>query len=332
MHRRLPCWISVCSRRCGGSEVGIPLIAVLIILLAAATTNRPSGGDGAFIVVLGVAQDAGYPQAGCKKDCCAALWRDHTRRKHVSSLAIVDPQTHERWIIDATPDFRDQLRMLDEIEPPLGTPGLAGILLTHGHIGHYTGLMFIGHESIGAKDVPVYAMPRMQDFLTNHGPWDQLVRQGNIALRKIAADTPLKLNARITVTPFLVPHREEYTEVVGFRIDGPNKSVVFIPDIDKWERWDRRIEDVIAEVDVAYLDGTFYYDGELPDRDMSEIPHPFIAESMKRFESLPAEERAKVRFIHLNHTNAALQSESDASRTIKEAGFRVAEELERVAL
>ncbi|MCZ6652616.1 MAG: MBL fold metallo-hydrolase [Planctomycetota bacterium] len=308
------------------------ILSIIVLLIGAGPVQGSATEPDPFIVVLGIAQDAGYPQAGCKRECCAAAWGDPARRRHISCLAIVDPHTHQRWLIDATPDIRAQLRMLDAVEPPTGTPGLAGILLTHGHIGHYTGLMFLGHESIGAKGVSVYTMPRMRGFLTGNGPWDQLVRYGNIKLQPLTADTPVRLNERITVTPLRVPHREEYTEVVGFRIAGPNRSVLFIPDIDKWDRWHRRIEDLIAAVDVAYLDGTFYADGEIPSRDMSQIPHPFISESMKRFATLPAEERAKIRFIHLNHTNPALDPDSAAARAIHSAGFAVANELERTPL
>jgi len=311
------------------------LVGFVLLLHPMARVARSTGvvADDPFVVVLGVAQDAGYPQAGCAKECCAAAWEDASRRRHVSCLAIVDPVSGERWIIDATPDFREQLRMLDEIAPVAGrAPGLAGILLTHAHIGHYTGLMFVGHESIGAKECPVYAMPRMREFLSSHGPWDQLVNYRNIVLRDLAADEPVALNDRITVTPFRVPHREEYSEAVGFRIDGPSRSVLFIPDVDKWDRWDRRIEDAIAGVDVAYLDGTFYADGELGRRDMSAIPHPFIAESMERLAPLPAAERAKIRFIHLNHTNPALREGTDARRAIEAAGFRTADERQRESI
>ncbi len=287
-----------------------------------------------FVVVLGIAQDGGFPQAGCKKDCCAEAWSDSSRRRHVSCLAIVDPTSQQRWIIDATPDFKEQLRMLDEVAPVSKVPGvgLTGILLTHGHIGHYTGLMHLGHEAMGAKNVPVYVMPRMGEFLSTNGPWHQLVRYKNIELRWMVAGKSVQLSERLSVTPFRVPHRDEYTEVVGYRIDGPNRSVLFIPDIDKWERWDRHIEDLIASVDVAYLDGTFYAEGELPNRNMADIPHPFIVESMQRFSSLPATQRKKIRFIHLNHTNPALPAGSAALRAITDAGFSVARELERVGL
>ncbi len=310
-------------------------VIVLTSLCAVAAPNpqhhSESESADPFVVVLGIAQDGGYPQAGCAKDCCKDAWSDSSRRRHVSCLAIVDPTSQQRWIIDATPDFKEQLRMLDEVAPVSEVPGvgLTGILLTHGHIGHYTGLMHLGHEAMGATNVPVYVMPRMGGFLSTNGPWDQLVRYKNIELREMVADESVQLNERLSVTPFRVPHREEYTEVVGYRIDGPNRSVLFIPDIDKWERWDRSIEDLIAQVDVAYLDGTFYADGELPNRDMADIPHPFIVESMQRFRALPALTKSKIHFIHLNHTNPALDERSEARKAIKTAGFHVARELDR---
>jgi pyrroloquinoline quinone biosynthesis protein B len=288
-----------------------------------------------FIVVLGIAQDGGVPHAGCDRKCCAAAWSDPKLRRRVVCLAIVDPQSQQRWIIEATPDFPAQLHALDEIAPRRADqpkPALDGIFLTHGHIGHYAGLVHLGREVLGAKEVPVYAMPRMQAFLEGNGPWDQLVKLGNIAIRPLQADQALKLNDRLTVTPFLVPHRDEYAETVGYRIDGPARSIVFIPDIDKWEKWDRRIEEVVADCDVAYLDGTFFADGELPGRSMAEVPHPFIIESMRRFAPLPPGERAKVRFIHLNHTNPGLREGSEARGAIEQAGFAVAVEGERQPL
>jgi pyrroloquinoline quinone biosynthesis protein B len=53
---------------------------------------------------------------------------------------------------------------------------------------------------------------------------------------------------------------------------------------------------------------------------------------MQRFAELPPAEKAKVRFIHLNHTNQALLPDSEARKTIEQSGFRVAEEGEQVEL
>jgi pyrroloquinoline quinone biosynthesis protein B len=247
-------------------------------------------------------------------------------------MGIVDPQSGQRWLIDCTPAFPDQLRMLDRLAPPRQLPGIDGILLTHAHIGHYTGLVHLGREVMGARGVPVHAMPRMREFLTGHGPWSQLVALENIVLNDLENGKSVQLNERIRVTPFLVPHRDEFSETVGFRIEGPNHSAIYLPDIDKWKRWSTSIEDVLAKVDVAFLDGTFFADGELPGRNMAAIPHPFVSESIARLAKLPPAERSKVRFLHLNHTNPLLDAGSAASRSVQKAGHHVARQGELFGL
>ena len=308
----------------GGSEPAskVPMAEIH----TAAATAAP------YLVVLGVGQDGGVPQAGTAEH---PGWSDPERRRLATSLALVDPRSGNRWLFDATPDLPRQLQRLDQVAPSEARPRLSGIFLTHAHIGHYLGLAFLGHEVMGAPEVPVWAMPRMLDFLSSNGPWDQLVRYENVVLRELADGVVVELAPGLSVTPFRVPHRQEYSEVVGFRIDGPVRSALFIPDIDSWEEWDElgtRIEEQIAEVDLAYVDGTFFANGELGDRDMSGIPHPFISHSMERFARLPAEERDKVRFIHLNHSNPAHWPGSPERVEVEAAGFHIAIEGEREGL
>ncbi len=315
---------------------------VSVVLIVAVLTGCQSTplvdtvADAPFVVVLGVAQDAGYPQSACRRDCCTSAWADATRVRSVSCLGIVDPKSGERWLIDATPDFRTQLHLLDEVAPPrdagnVSQPALDGIFLTHAHVGHYTGLQNLGREITGASSVPVYAMPRMRQFLELNGPWSQLVELSNIGLQDLSDGVPVVLNERLTVTPLLVPHRDEFSETVGYRIQGQNQSVLYIPDIDKWERWSRSIEEEIRAVDVAYLDGTFFRNGEIPGRDMADIPHPFIEETMARLNALDAVDRQKVRFIHFNHTNPVLWN-NKAALSVHAAGFGIALERELVLL
>jgi pyrroloquinoline quinone biosynthesis protein B len=285
-----------------------------------------------FTLVLGTAQDGGYPQAGCHGACCAPAWADPARRRGASCLAIVDPGTGERWLLDATPDFREQLRLLDTVAPVGTTPGLAGIFLTHGHMGHYTGLMHLGREAMGARGLGVWAMPRLARFLAANEPWAGLIRWGHVRLEPLAAGAPVHLNERLSLTPIAVPHRDEHTETVGFRIAGPDHAVLYIPDIDAWARWGRELADEIAAVDVAYLDGTFFDGAELPGRDLATIPHPFVVDTLARLAGAPAAEWAKVRFIHLNHTNPLLHPGAPQHRVVAAAGCAVAEMLEHVAL
>ncbi len=308
------------------------LVIFISCLLLAVPLQAQSTEPEPFLIVLGVAQDGGYPQAGCRKPCCQPAWQDSARRRSVVSLALIDPQSQSRWLVECTPDFRQQLHTLDEAFPVEPSPGLAGIFLTHAHMGHYAGLVHLGREALGAKGVPVYVMPRFADFLQTQGPWSQLVQLKNVEVRRLAAEESVGLNERLRVTPLVVPHRDEFSETVAFRIEGPRRKVLFLPDIDKWERWERTIEQELATVDVAYLDATFFDETELPGRNMREIPHPFVSESLQRFGHLPPQERAKVRLIHFNHSNPLLQPDSDAARRVQEAGLGIAREGERVEL
>jgi len=315
-----------------------PAIAFACLTLAVTAPAVAQAEDPACsieLIVLGVGQDGGAPQLGNSAD---PAWAAPSLRRLATSIAVVDHQTGERYLFEATPDIREQLYRLDQIAPTGRRPGLDGIFLTHGHMGHYTGLMFLGHESMGAQGVPVFAMPRMAEYLTSNGPWSQLVRYENVALQPLE-DGVAAQAGRLSVTPIAVPHRQEFTEVVGYRIETPGRSAFFLPDIDSWEEWETweggtalRIEDVIASVDVAYLDATFFANGEIPGRDMSGFPHPMIAHSMARFADLPESERAKIRFIHVNHTNPVRYPDAPEREQVEAAGFNVADEGERVCL
>jgi pyrroloquinoline quinone biosynthesis protein B len=199
-----------------------------------------------------------------------------------------------------------------------------GIFVSHAHTGHYTGLMYLGREAMNAAQAEVFAMPRMKSFLEENGPWSQLVSLRNIIIRPMASQQAVELSPHLKVTPLIVPHRDEYSETVGFIIESPERKALFIPDIDKWEKWDTDIIQAIAGVDYAFIDGTFFDGEELSDRDMSEIPHPFIIETMTLLKDLPPSEKNKIWFIHLNHTNPALDSGSKQTKTILENGFHVA--------
>lgn len=287
---------------------------------------KKTGLPDKFLVVLGIAQDAGYPQIGCQKECCKEYWKGKEEKKYITCLAIVDRKTNQFWLFEATPDITQQLH---NFQPFIsGEPDYSpdGIFITHAHIGHYSGLMQLGREAMSAKAIPVWAMPRLDSFLRTNGPWSQLVSLNNIQLKHLRADSTIALNASLKVTPVRVPHRDEFSETLGFVIETDKKKILFIPDIDKWEKWNRDIIAEVGKVDIALLDGTFYRNGELPGRDMREVPHPFVEESIQRFSSLSSTEKSKIVFIHFNHTNPLLKKVSAEKNKVKADGFGVAEE------
>ncbi|MEN8768832.1 MAG: MBL fold metallo-hydrolase [Candidatus Arcticimaribacter sp.] len=277
--------------------------------------------QGVKLVVLGTAQDAGFPQIACKKNCCIDLWKTG-ETEAVVSLGLIDTKHQKHYLFEATPNITQQLQTLNSVAGNASDFG--GIFLTHAHMGHYSGLLFLGKEALGGQSVPVYALPKMRQYLSNNGPWEQLISEKNIALQALTASKEETISEEIKVTPIQVPHRDEYSETVGYLIKGPNKTALFIPDIDKWERWEIPIESLIQQVDYAFLDATFFDGSELPNRDMAAIPHPFVKESLARFEPLEIKEKNKIYFIHFNHTNPLLKESSQESKEVVAKGYHIA--------
>lgn len=287
--------------------------------VAAQNTSQP------YIVILGIAQDGGYPHAGCKKECCTLAWKNDSLSRFVVSFALVDSVEKKWWLFEATPDIKYQLHYFGVLTNNQYKYLPEGIFITHAHIGHYTGLMQFGREVMNTKELPVYALPRMKTFLETSGPWSQLVSLKNISIQPLKADSVIYLTEKIKVEPFTVPHRDEYSETAGFRITAGTKKYLFIPDIDKWEKWNRSIITEVQSVDFALIDGTFYSGDELPDRKISEVPHPLVTETMELFKNESAGTKAKIFFIHLNHTNPLLWN--DAAQTeFRKSGFHLAQQ------
>ncbi len=272
-----------------------------VAALAVAMPQQTAGPDWRLIV-LGVAQDAGMPHLGCDAWVCRAARRGERAPAHVSSLGVVDKASGRAFLFDATPDLPNQVTALTGGRAP------DGIFLTHAHIGHYTGLMYLGKESIGAVGVPVHTTRKMGAYLSRNGPWSVLVQDGHITLETLTPDRPVDLGDGLRVTAFSVPHRDELSDTVGYRIEGPRKKLLFIPDIDQWEKWDRSIRALVDEVDFAFLDGSFASSKELPNRAIGDIPHPLMSHTRKLLAGSPA----RLWFIHVNHTNREWHSDDVA--------------------
>ena len=295
----------------------IRVINLVTFLIISISVNSQSE----YIYILGNTQDAGLPHIGCQHPFCEDNFNVYEEH-YTTSIAVVNTDLKKYILFEATPDITFQLNNLkknifDEFLLP------ESIYITHAHIGHYTGLMYFGREALGSKELIVRVLPRMSNFLQNNGPWSQLVDINNIKIKEINFGSSTKELANINITPVQVPHRDEYSETAGYIIKGKNKKALFIPDIDKWEKWDRDLSQLAKEFDFLLIDATFYNSKEI-NRDISEIPHPLVTETIDLLSGLNTENRSKVYFIHMNHTNMMLDPDSKLSKLITSKGFNIA--------
>ena len=286
--------------------------------------------------VLGRAQDGGMPHLGCEKPCCVNA-RATNREEYPACLGIHDTETNQLLLIEATPAIEKQVALLHKLAgiTGRGRKPIDAILLTHAHIGHYAGLIHLGKEVASTNAIPTFVTRRMAEFLTSNGPWSQLVAQQQIDLHPLPENSNstniFSPMAGLHIEAIKVPHRDEFSDTVAYKFHGSSKTILFVPDIDRWQGNEVLLDQLLDEVDVAFIDGTFYDGSELPGRDLSKIPHPMIVDTMNRLQEVANASPGKIRFIHLNHTNPAFQS-VDIEKEMRRRGFRIAMQGERVGL
>jgi pyrroloquinoline quinone biosynthesis protein B len=323
-----------------------PLRFFARILLAVATGFGATGAlaqdnppHGPRLRVLGTAQDGGLPHAACTCDRCNAAREDPARRRFIASLALIVPPEPDAsqsssavYLVDATPDIREQLDALQDVrqgpDHPQGRVDrkpVDGVLLTHAHIGHYLGLAFFGFEAVSTQDLPVHCTPKMAAYLERNGPWEQMVRTSNIDLKTHAPGASFQLDG-VKITPVKVPHRDEYADTVGYRFEGSRRTILYIPDTEPWRTWlspQSDPLDLFEGAEVLLIDGSFYSPDELPGRDVASIGHPLMTDTMALLQGRVDAGEVEVYFTHLNHSNPALEPGSDAASEVRRRGFHI---------
>ncbi|MBI4244545.1 MAG: pyrroloquinoline quinone biosynthesis protein PqqB [Planctomycetes bacterium] len=291
------------------------LIFSVNLLYSCAQDIIPDKKHSAEAILLGTAQDGGIPHAGCECDNCKPLLEANLHSEYVSSLGLIDHKNRQFWIIDVTPDFPRQLYMIKKLAPNYV---FSGIILTHAHIGHYTGLIYLGKEVMNSKHIPVYVTQKFARFIQDNDPWSTLIEFQNIKIVLIEPDKEFKLSNNLTFTPILVPHRDELSDTIAIIVNGATKKLFYCPDTDSWKKWGFDAAKFISSIDIALLDGTFYDSSEVKHRNIKEIPHPFIDDSCKLLKGL----KTDIRFIHLNHTNP-LYNKSKEKEIFEHSGFKI---------
>ncbi|MFZ1400843.1 MAG: MBL fold metallo-hydrolase [Candidatus Promineifilaceae bacterium] len=295
--------------------------------------------DAVTAVILGIMQDAGLPHAGCTCGRCTAAFNNPARGQYAACLAIVD--TRERrnaelrgggaegrreeakvYLVDATPDIKFQLNLLAGVlgtkpQQPTRLRQPDGIFLTHAHMGHIGGLPQLSKEAMFVHDLPLYATPPLCELIQQTRLWSPLVAE--LDFRPMPAGATVDLGAGLGVTAVPVPHRDEWgVGTVAYRIQGPNRSLLYLPDIDSWDEWPEA-EATLRRVDVALVDASFFSRDELGGR--APVAHPLVTDTLARFAHLAE----KLVLTHLNHTNLVLDERGGAETAVRQAGFRIAQ-------
>jgi len=262
------------------------------------------------LILLGSGQDGGSPQMGSPSA---------GTKRTASSVALVS----DLWppvLFDASPDLRGQyVDHVADHQMLAGGDPFGAVFITHGHMGHYAGLLQFGKEAANTSETPLYGDATVLDFLGANEPWASLFANGNLTQRLIPADGVDF--GRIAVKAIAVPHRADFTATNAYSIcvDG-SPWALYVPDIDAWDLWSEAT-DVVASHDLSLVDATFGSMDELPGRSIADIPHPLVGDTLTRFSEVA--HKTQMVLIHINHSNALNDSHSDLTAFALSTGFTI---------
>ena len=268
-------------------------------------------------MILGIAQDGGVPHPGCYCDTCQFYW-DNQIVLSPSSLAIIDEK--QLHLFDVTRNLDRQLRKV-------GNKNVTDIWLTHGHIGHIDGIGLFGKEVMNLKNVRLHASELMIKLIENTPKWNKLIEDKILIPIQFNSNESMQISENLKITPIRVPHRDELTDTHAFMINGPEKSLLYLPDHDTWEETlDMVQQDSVIEwfdflgIEIVLMDGTFWSKNELSRQD--DVPHPPVVESLERLGNVKGKE-LEVFFIHFNHTNPLLIPKSNEIKKLLDSGCKI---------
>ncbi len=284
------------------------------------------------VTVLGSAQDGGFPEWDCNCLNCRLSRQNALKFRFRSSLAV-ESENGCIVVLDASPDLKSQISMLRPYSRRISeayagrVAPIDAILITHAHWGHIMGLLEL---SAGYPfKIPVYCSHYVASIIRSSRIFKSLVDGNFIDIIEFGDGDVLDVvdwrgrRTGLKFEAFKVPHREDFTDTYGFKVFDKKSSIVYIPDI---KTLSNNILSRIEGSNALFFEGTFYWEDELwrisgIRRTSTELGHIPMVESLSILKELQVNLKY---YIHLNHTNPTLRSNSDERRTIEKAGLKIA--------
>jgi pyrroloquinoline quinone biosynthesis protein B len=294
------------------------------------------------IKVLGAAAGGGLPQWNCVCPNCSALR---------GSLSSIQPRTQSQlavssgsdawFLVNASPDLREQLNRTPEIHPDpqrgLRNTPVAGVILTSADLDHVLGLLLMREFT----PVRIYATSTVRSILQANSFFSMLDRlPGQSRWTVIEPQVSFPLGDGLVCTPIALPNTfpsyvteeeratlDETSATIGLLFEtSQGKRVAYLPALASLSP---SLKELLATCSVVMVDGTFWSDNELQSiqpgtpfaTSMGHMPISGPNGSLAAFDDLAAVRRI---YTHINNTNPILNEASQEHRAVRDAGWEVA--------
>ena len=161
------------------------------------------------VVVLGAAAGGGVPQWNCGCPVCRTARNEHPELQSTQASIAVSADGEHWFLINASPDLRQQLTATPQLHPKAGQlrhSPIAGVILTNGEIDAVAGLLSMREGS----PFTLYAHERVLAILKSNSIFNVL-SETNVKRQPIAVDQAFEPElpdgspSGIEILPFEVP-------------------------------------------------------------------------------------------------------------------------------
>jgi pyrroloquinoline quinone biosynthesis protein B len=285
--------------------------------------------------VLGSAAGGGFPQWNCHCETCEAARAGVRARPRTQSSLAIRGDDGPWFLVNASPDARQQLETLALPADGVRAAPIAGVLLTDAEIDHTAGLLLL-RES--ATPVRVFGSAGVERALRQSYPvLEMLERYCGAQWQTLEpGETRALEGSTLAVEPFEVggdaplylggSDSELQASGFVFRDSASGGVVSYVPGL---ARWDDDVLSRFAASDLVLVDGTFWRDDELAwhgisARTAADMGHVALSGPGGTLEALAGLQRPRKVLVHINNTNPILFEDSPEREAVLRAGVEVA--------
>jgi pyrroloquinoline quinone biosynthesis protein B len=294
------------------------------------------------VVVLGAAAGGGVPQWNCGCHVCQAARTTHPELQSTQASLAVSADGDHWFLINASPDLRQQLIATPQLHPAHGKlrhSPIAGVILTNGEIDAVTGLLSMREGS----PFTIYAHAKVLATLKSNSVFNVLnektVRRQAIEIEQAFEPTlPDGSPSGIEILPFEVTGKgawylegqrsdNDAGDTLGLRIRDKATGKFFYFIAACAEMTDD-LRSRLKGADLVFFDGTVWRDDELiaaglstkTGRSMGHIAMSGETGAIAALENLGIERKI---FLHINNSNPALLHDSKERKAVEQAGWHI---------
>jgi pyrroloquinoline quinone biosynthesis protein B len=297
------------------------------------------------VVILGAAAGGGVPQWNCGCAVCQAARTEHPELQSTQASIAVSADGDHWFLINASPDLRQQLIATPELHPKAGKlrhSPISGVVLTNGEIDAVAGLLSMRE----GWPFTIYAHPKVLSILKANSIFNVL-NEKNVQRQPIEVDKTFEPTlpdgspSGIEILPFAVTGKSAWYlegephpaggagagDTLGLRV-GDKATGKYFYFLAACAGVTADLKSRLAGAPLIFFDGTVWRDDELiaaglGNKTGQDMGHIAMSGDNGAIQSLAGLDIGRKIFLHINNSNPALLRASTEREIIERAGWQI---------